>query len=449
MLVAASEYYDGHRRGVGYVYRRADGAWVQEARLQAESFVHKPAFPTIYSPYSASTPVALSDRFAVLGTAEYDYPAPWMGSLYVFERVGLAWGPPQQLVLDAPQPKEFFGNGVALAGEWLFASSTRGVHVFRHHEGTGWVQEQVLEVSGAYVHPSTVSDQHAVGFEFDADGERVVVGAATYGHPALAGGVYVFKRTEAGWVQEALITRPRVQASRVQYFGKSVSLSGTRLAIGDVRGGPNGYGEAYVYELDGEAWVERGTLRPSVTPSQSFGESIVIQGDTVFVADTRRRSTGAVDVFSAGPTGWIPVLEITSVVASPGYDLYSGMGLDADDGYLFIGTPGENVGRVRVYRLGLALPVEPSPARTLALSTPTPNPLVSVGALSLSVPSAQGVTAALYDVVGCRLRTLHDGPLWAGAHRLAVDAGGLAPGVYFVRATGETFNAVRPLTVAR
>lgn len=86
----------------------------------------------------------------------------------------------------------------------------------------------------------------------------------------------------------------------------------------------------------------------------------------------------------------------------------------------------------------------------VVLSELSPNPLRGRGTVTVAVREAQAVTASLYDVMGRRVRVLHDGPL-AGqtTHRLAVEASGLPSGIYFVRVTGETFAASRKLVVVR
>lgn len=54
------------------------------------------------------------------------------------------------------------------------------------------------------------------------------------------------------------------------------------------------------------------------------------------------------------------------------------------------------------------------------------------------------------DALGRSVATVFDGPLAAGSvQTLAVDTSRLAPGVYVVRVTGETFAQSRRLVVAR
>ena len=84
-----------------------------------------------------------------------------------------------------------------------------------------------------------------------------------------------------------------------------------------------------------------------------------------------------------------------------------------------------------------------------ALSAAHPNPFRSTATLTLSLPSAQEVEVALFDVLGRRVMVLHEGPLAAGSHALMLDGSGLPSGVYVVRASGEGFTAARRVTVVR
>ena len=79
-----------------------------------------------------------------------------------------------------------------------------------------------------------------------------------------------------------------------------------------------------------------------------------------------------------------------------------------------------------------------------------PNPVTTRATVEVAVRTAQDVRVALYDVLGRRVATLHDGPLTPHtSHRLALPAAGLASGVYVVRVTGERFQATRRVTVVR
>ena len=86
----------------------------------------------------------------------------------------------------------------------------------------------------------------------------------------------------------------------------------------------------------------------------------------------------------------------------------------------------------------------PSPSASLTVG---PNPTRGAATAALMLAAPADVTVTLYDALGRRVASLHRGPLAAGPSRWALP-GGLAPGVYVVRATGGV-QASATLVVAR
>ncbi len=70
-----------------------------------------------------------------------------------------------------------------------------------------------------------------------------------------------------------------------------------------------------------------------------------------------------------------------------------------------------------------------------------PNPARGGTTIRYALPSASRVTLAVYDLAGKRVALLVDGPESAGEHRVAWDATGLPPGVYFYELTAGTTRA--------
>ena len=119
----------------------------------------------------------------------------------------------------------------------------------------------------------------------------------------------------------------------------------------------------------------------------------------------------------------------------PGYDIRSGEGfVRADDA-------------VQVATRPVATAGGPD-GRAPSLSAPTPNPAADALTARLDVPVGEVVTVAVFDVLGRRVATVHDGPA-SGALALHVDAARLAPGLYVLRATGADGSVSRTFTVAR
>ncbi len=90
----------------------------------------------------------------------------------------------------------------------------------------------------------------------------------------------------------------------------------------------------------------------------------------------------------------------------------------------------------------------------LSLAAVAPNPMTARGTLALSLPHAGAVRVAVFDPRGRLVRSLFDGPLDAGPHRLTwdgTDTNGarVRPGLYFVRAQhGAASRAVRVTVLA-
>jgi hypothetical protein len=108
-------------------------------------------------------------------------------------------------------------------------------------------------------------------------------------------------------------------------------------------------------------------------------------------------------------------------------------------------------GPVYVTRGGSLVAVaDPTPQARIALSA-SPNPSLGQVTASFALPSAVGRGQLIvYDAAGRRVKTLLDGPLSAGDHRIAwtghTDTGAAArPGVYFLRLVTETQSATRKI----
>lgn len=79
-----------------------------------------------------------------------------------------------------------------------------------------------------------------------------------------------------------------------------------------------------------------------------------------------------------------------------------------------------------------------------------PNPVRTQATLTLQVRSQQDVTARLYDTLGRRVRTLHEGPLAPQRrHAFSVQAEELSSGLYLLQVEGEQFRETRRVTVVR
>jgi len=95
-----------------------------------------------------------------------------------------------------------------------------------------------------------------------------------------------------------------------------------------------------------------------------------------------------------------------------------------------------------------------APVLALRLGRPMPTPTSGGASFQLALPESAPVRLALYDASGRLVRTLLDGPVLGGEHRLVwdgLDAAGLAaaPGIYFLKADSPAGSAGRRLVVIR
>jgi hypothetical protein len=93
---------------------------------------------------------------------------------------------------------------------------------------------------------------------------------------------------------------------------------------------------------------------------------------------------------------------------------------------------------------------EGGPGDAMGSITSEPNPFTNRTQLLVRVAEAQQVRVEVYDVTGRLLTTLFDGEVNTLSPSVVVlEGSGLRPGVYIVRATGETFVETQQVTLTR
>lgn len=157
--------------------------------------------------------------------------------------------------------------------------------------------------------------------------------------------------------------------------------------------------------------------------------------------EVRRRVDGAFETIRAVPSnvegGTTSTPQPYSVRVAdlpPGRHRFQLRQVDAD------GTP--TVLGVQAVQIGVAGSHE--------LSGAYPNPFRRRARFDLSAAEGQDVRVAVYDALGRRVETLHDGELAPQKqHTFTVGADGLSSGLYFVRVNGEDFSDHVSVTLVR
>lgn len=245
--------------------------------------------------------------------------------------------------LPNSESEDGFGDAVALDGDILAVSmpgddsaaqgidgdqmdenapDSGAVHVFRR-SSTGWEPE-------AYVKASNTRAGDRFGWTLALDGDTLVVGAPYESSPTRginapeSGAVYVFRRADTGWHQEAYI-KPS-DAWALHHFGQSLALDGDTLAViggktpwvdvpppynGDLPSPeppPQELPTVYVFRRNGMTWQEATRFSLALTwwtdASDVAHGRMALSGDTLATSAPRDAPGGGVHVFRLGDTTW-------------------------------------------------------------------------------------------------------------------------------------------------
>lgn len=485
-----------------YVFdRQSDGFWVQQAVLTASDGESDDNFGISVAISDGGERVLVGAYFDNRN-GEFD-----VGSAYAFSRQSDgSYVEEEKLIVSNGDEGDNFGNSVSITPDGqralIGARGDGSAYVFdRQSDGTWTQQDNFEDVDG------DLFNDFGRAVSISSDGQRALVGADgdVDGGFSNQGSAYVFDRQSDGtWTQQAEFIA--ADGGNDDHLGISVALSGDgqRALLGANQDDVNGnerQGSAYVIarQPDG-AWVQQVKLTASDgEETDRFGGAVAISADgqrglvgahkddvngTLTQGSVYEYGPASLPVelaaFTARSDGRAAVLswQTASETNNAGFrverhtddtDPWTRMGFvesQAESGtsaepltYRFR-AEALDVGAhaFRLVQTDLDGSTTPSETVTVhvgldaafALSAASPNPLRGRGTVEVAVRRAQEVTAHLYDVMGRRVRVLHDGPMAEQTtHRLAVNAQSLPSGIYFVRVVGETFAASRKVVVVR
>lgn len=175
--------------GAAYIYEKPSSGW---ADLDKDIHVEKILAPNGGIEDYFGTSVAISDRFAVVGSYGDDGVANRAGAVYVYEKMGDdSWSVPAELPLDATnfdpdaspfQADDKLGMSVAIDGNLIAAgapgpSGARGkVFLFRYESGQ-WSIAGELQPTAAELDELQVTNLEGFGTSVSVQGNYLAVGA--------------------------------------------------------------------------------------------------------------------------------------------------------------------------------------------------------------------------------------------------------------------------------
>lgn len=182
-------------------------------------------------------------------------------SVYVFERQNGLWAQKSCLKPDSVEQGDHFGSALAIYKDTIVISAPGD-------------DSSLPEVS---IGPSIVSDNNV----------------------SNSGGVYVFKRQENEWTQQAFLKAPN--NSKDLIFGRSVAIHANMIAVGsssesnantsldeDLDPSKSASGAVYVFEQKDHIWSYQSYLKVSKPKAGTFfGWSLDLHNDTLVVGAVR------------------------------------------------------------------------------------------------------------------------------------------------------------------
>jgi hypothetical protein len=346
--------------GAVYVFTRSGSEWSQHAYLKASNTGHLPEDENeIGDGDQFGFSIALSDNgntLAVGAIAEdsgtsadpSDNSLLSAGAVYVFERAGTNWTQRAYLKPSNPSAGDLFGYSLALTadantlviGSYDEDGSLAGTHEVQDDAvggaGAVYVFEKVSDnwVQTAYLKGSYVERNDSIGVVVDIsdDGRTLVstaldedsfatginpVSQSDWESDTSTGGVYVFVKEGATWVQEAYIKASNT--GREDWFGSRLDLSGdgNTLVAGaqledSAATGIDGTqdddsaqeaGVAYLFTRANGEWQQRAYIKGANTEAyDEFGSSLSLSRDGHLLAIGARGEDSAATGVDGDPT---------------------------------------------------------------------------------------------------------------------------------------------------
>ena len=298
-IIGAYEDGDnGDYSGSAYIFEKVNGIWTQTAKLLASDGAEGDKF---------GFSVSISGNNAIIGAfSDYDNGS-YLGSAYIFEKVGETWTQTAKLLASDGVAEDEFGFSVSISGNTAIIGSERdddngdasgSAYIFQKADGT-WAQAAKLLASDG-------SSYDYFGVSVSISGDTAIIGAVgDDDNGNQSGSAYIFEIVDEIWTQTKKLTAG--DGSAIDCFGGSVSISGNIAIIGS--GYDDDTGSAYVFEKTGETWPQTTKLLASDRSGGDwFGNSVSIDDNTAIVGanwdDDKGDMSGSAYIFEKVNGTW-------------------------------------------------------------------------------------------------------------------------------------------------
>ncbi|MEM6274944.1 MAG: integrin [Myxococcota bacterium] len=408
---------EAENAGAVYVFRELNGAWTPDAYIKASNAETFDSFGIAVALSADGSRLAVGAMFedsAARGIdqSQGDNESGNSGATYVFDRSEAGWAQTAYLKQgNTNGDRARFGltvslsadGGVLAVGASEESSSSTGVnadsensdavrsgavYVFRDGDN-GWIQEAYIKASN-----TGIGDEFGRELSLSGDGNTLAVAAFLEQSSATgvggnqsnndlegAGAVYVFRRMDLTWLQEAYIKASNTDAQDLFGISLAMSSEGSKLVVGaqnedggDFRIDGNqsdnsaqASGAAYVFARTEGQWIREAYLKPADGQfADLFAASVSMSsdGDTIAVgalgdnggspardasaSDGTVEDSGAAYLFRREGSSWIQRAYLNATLPATGDSFASQVALSGDASRLVVGAPREDSGAAGV-----------------------------------------------------------------------------------------------------
>ncbi|ETR72136.1 MAG: hypothetical protein OMM_07686, partial [Candidatus Magnetoglobus multicellularis str. Araruama] len=242
-----------------------------------------PENPTANACYGSA--VAISDKYAIIGSKKDGQVADKGGSAYIYEKIGGQWELQQKFVGEKDGVGDYLGLSVTLTGNYAFAGAS-SYNLDDSHKDVGVVYVYYRQTSGEWVQfqklvPDPIEGTHNFGTSLAVSNNQLIVGA--YGNTSESGKAFIFELDHNNqWIQRHCLEpdEPDIKGR----FGNSVDIYENYAIVGAYIG--FGYkGAAYIFQKENGSWQQKQLMIAPYDDNYSyFGYSVGINNQYAVVS---------------------------------------------------------------------------------------------------------------------------------------------------------------------
>lgn len=330
VAIAGNTLVVGGNKAV-YVFEKNGNVWTQTHQLVTPDGFGSDGFG--YALILKDNTLVVSAPSNPIGANPSDFVGA-AGAVFFYEKGNAGWTQTHRLVASDRAFGDSFGSSLSLDGNRLavgaFAhkkdaagadskDNAGAVYIFEKN-GSAWTQTQKLAASDRAAFDFFGSAVVFVGGELAVGAPGQSTDEAGKNFKEGTGAVYLFKKTGSTWNQtQKLVGGNRLLVGGAQLTGRSLAASENILVVSSLFEGLDannsnllpGAGTAYVFENNGQEWVQSQKLMASDRgESDVFGSAVGIYGKEIMVGargqefdndGNNKNDAGAVYIFSRAP----------------------------------------------------------------------------------------------------------------------------------------------------